>query len=507
MAPDFMLRDVGTFAAGEGAADAFDLVFHAGRLARHQPAPSRSGPRIFLTPGFWDAHVHLLHVGLRRQRLDLTPSRSLEEALASLGRFAGEHPEMPVVWAEGWDESAWTEKRLPTREELDGVVADRIVVMRRVCGHLAVLNSRGLTGAAVRWSDLPADGVLTEDRAMGLATLWPPTPAERDRALRDAQDAALRLGILRVSEMGSEGSADAYLGLLKHDALKLDVHLYFKPTQIDLALRLRQEGWLGQGRLHLGGVKAFADGSIGARTAALRAPYADRADAGRLLMTDAALGRLFEECAAHELPLAVHAIGDAAIAQVVEAAEATVARRGRPPHGWASVEHAELLDDDLLDRALAAGLRLSMQPNFIARWGEPGGLYETALGTERWRRLNPLRRAHDAGAVLVFGSDGMPMDPALGLRGAVHHPVEASRLSAEEALEIYLATRLQPLIGWDTDGQWLSGCRHFVLYEADPRKLAGGDLKCAPVRAVLRDGQWLLPPAEDLRRRGVVHVA
>lgn len=507
MSSDFTLRDVGAIVPGATATEGFDLVFHAGRLARYVPAPPGHTPQLFLTPGFWDAHVHLLHVGLRRQRLDLSATRSLAEASAALERFAGEHRELPVLWAEGWDESAWTEARRPTREELDRVVPDRIVVMRRVCGHLAVLNTRALAGAAVRWPDLPADGVLTEERVMGLAALWPATPVERERALRDAQEAALRLGILRVSEMGSEGSTDAYLGLLKHGTLKLDVHLFFKPTQIDLALRLKQEGWLTQGRLHLGGVKLYADGSIGARTAALRAPYADRAGAGRLLYSDAELHQLFEQCRAHELPVAVHAIGDAAVAQVVAAAEAIVTRHGLPPHGWASIEHAELLDADLLERAVAVRLRFSMQPNFIARWGGPAGMYETALGPERWQQMNPLRAVRDAGAVLVFGSDGMPMDPALGLQGAVQHPVPASGLSVEEALELYYASRLLPSIGWDPDGQWTSGCRQFVLHEGDPRRLAGGDVRSAPVRGILRDGEWLLPPAEELQRRGVLHGA
>jgi predicted amidohydrolase YtcJ len=506
MAQDFTLRDVGVAPSSGAPAIGYDVGFRQGRLAGVREAPAGSPPRVFLTPGFWDAHIHLLHVGLRRQRLDLSGVRSLEEAQAALAHFARDHPDSPVLWAEGWDEGAWHEPRLPHREDLDAVVADRVVVLRRVCGHLAVLNSRGLAGAAVGWPDLPPDGVLTEERAMGLASLWPPTPAERDRALRDAQEAALRLGIVQVSEMGSEGSTDTYLGLLKHGGLKLDVRLHFKPTQVDLALRLRHEGWLDRGRLRLGGIKVFADGSIGARTAALRAPYADRPGAGTLLLADAALQEIARTCLRHGLPLAVHAIGDAAIAQVVRVAEGIVGGGEPPGPGWASIEHAEMLDDDLLERACRLGLRFSMQPNFVARWGQPGGLYETALGRERWERLNPLRRIRDAGGVMVFGSDGMPMDPAVGLEGATRHPTEASRLTAEEALETYLGTRLIPSEGWEPDGRWRWGCRHFVLHEGDPRLLCGGDPRSSPVRAILRDGEWLIPPPEDLQRRGVMHV-
>lgn len=505
MTLDFTLRDVALRPADAECPSPCDLTFRRGRLTGKRLLPEERRPRLFAVPGFWDAHMHMLHFGLSRQRLDLGAAQSLEEALAALEAYARAHPEKAVLWGEGWDESAWAAARLPERADLDRVVPDRPVVLRRVCGHLAVLNSRAAAQAASRWPDLDPRGVLTGERAMALASIWPPTPAERETALLDAQAEALRLGIVRVSEMGSEGAVDAYLGLLKRGTLRGEVLLYFRPAQLDLALRLRDEGWLERENLRLGGIKVFTDGSIGARTAALREPYADGAGRGRLLCSDEQLAEILDRCVTHQVPVAVHAIGDAALAQVVQQAEGTLARRGPQASGWVSLEHAELVDEGLIERAGAARLRFSMQPNFIARWGGPGALYERALGAQRWARHNPLRRIWDAGVPLVFGSDGMPMDPVGGLRGAVEHPVAAARLTPDEALSAYSGWRASGVREWEPDASWRLGCDGLAIFERDPLDPGAGGAGPAPVRALLWRQQWILAPSDDLRRQGVVH--
>jgi predicted amidohydrolase YtcJ len=505
MPSDFTLRNVGLLVAGWSAAEPRDLIFRAGRLAIIRDAPA-GRPRLFATPGFWDSHVHLLHVGLRGQRLDLGATASVAEALDVLERFVREREGAGAIWGENWDDSVWSERRPPRREEIDRIARDRPVILRRVCGHMAVLNTRALEEASLRWPDLDASGVLTEERAMHLASIWPPTPDERGRALRAAQDRALAMGIVRVAEMGSDGAVDAYLELSKRDALRVEVDLYVKPTQIELALRLREEGWLDRGRLRLGGVKLFADGSIGARTAALRAPYADHPGCGRLLYADDELLAVLVRCRQAGLRVAVHAIGDAAIDQTLRQLERLAAESGRPEPEWLSLEHAELLTPDLLERAAHLDVRLSVQPNFVARWGQPGGLYEQALGRERWLEMNPLRRIFDTDIAVSFGSDGMPMDPALGLLGASGHPLEAQRLSVIEALDAYHGLRVAPWRQWGADEYWHLGCDSFVLYEADPQRLADGEIARAPVRGIFRNREWLQAPTESLFRWGLMHV-
>jgi hypothetical protein len=253
-------------------------------------------------------------------------------------------------------------------------------------------------------------------------------------------------------------------------------------------------------------VKLFADGSIGARTAALREPYADQPGCGRLLHADDELHAIFARCRQAGLRVAVHAIGDAAIDQTLRQLERLAAGSERPEPEWLSLEHAELLTGDLLERAAALGVRLSLQPNFIARWGQPGGLYEQALGHARWLEMNPLRRIFDADIAVSFGSDGMPMDPALGLLGASGHPLETQRLGVDEALDTYHGLRVAPWRHWDAEEYWRLGCDGFVLYEADPQRLAGGEIARAPVRGIFRHREWLQPPTESLFRWGLMHV-
>jgi len=505
MTLDFTLRDVALRPSDSDHPGPWDLTFRQGRLAFRRPAPEDRRPRLFAVPGFWDAHVHLLHLGLSRQRLDLGSVASRNELLSTLEAYARAHPEKGVLWAEGWDETVWQDASVPQQAELDLVVPDRPAILCRVCGHLALLNSRAAAQAALRWPDLDPRGVLTEERAMGLATIWPPTPAEREQALLDAQDAAMRMGIVRVSEMGSEGAVDAYLGLLKRGTLRGEVLLHFRPAQIELALRLREEGWLERNSLRLGGIKVFADGSIGARTAALAQPFADGAPAGRLLYGDTELAELLGRCRAHLLPVAVHAIGDAAIEQVIRVAERIAAQRGRQPGEWISLEHAELIDEAQLERAARIGMRLSMQPNFAVRWGQAGGLYDRALGGKRRARANPLRQVFDCGIALVFGSDGMPMDPALGLRGAIAHPEQASRLSADEAVGVYCGLRARGIREWAPRTPWDLGCENLVLFESDPANPDPRTGFRAEARAILQRREWVLAPSDDWRRQGVVH--
>ncbi|MBD3237974.1 MAG: amidohydrolase family protein, partial [Candidatus Eisenbacteria bacterium] len=468
-----------------------DLTFRQGRLSRLQPLPAGETPRLYATPGFWDAHIHLLHLGMGARRIDLSSTSSLEEALQALAERSRALSDDGVLWGVGWDESRWREGRPPVREEIDHWVAERPVVMRRVCGHLAILNSAALETARTRWPDIEPAGRLIEERSMALAQLWPESPEERVAALREVQHRALSMGITRVSEMGSSGATEAYVSLAEAGALRLAVDLFLPATAIERACELRDAGCFAGRKLRLGGIKLFTDGSVGARTAAFLEPYADRQESGTLLYADHALYEQLAACRERDLRVAVHAIGDAALGQLLRQLERLAAAGPLPP-GWVSVEHAELPRPDMLDRAADLGVRFSMQPNFVARWGQPGGLYARALGGERWRRLNPFRAIWDGGFPFVFGSDGMPMDPVLGLQGAVQHPVTEQRLTPAEALTVYLGGRHAPRGYWDAHDWWRSGCAGAVLYREDPRELGTGGMEAAPIVGLLWEGEWVV---------------
>jgi predicted amidohydrolase YtcJ len=179
-------------------------------------------------------------------------------------------------------------------------------------------------------------------------------------------------------------------------------------------------------------MKVFADGSIGAGTAALSGPYLDRPGEGQLNYTDEELLQLVQEAHAHGWQVLAHAIGDRAIEQVLRAygrVGVTAADRYR-------IEHFELAGDEQLERAARLGLIASMQPNFL-KWAKPGDLYEARLGKERTSRISPHRLALDSGLKLALGSDCMPLGPLFGIHQAVNAPHPAQRLTVEEAIQGY----------------------------------------------------------------------
>ncbi len=507
MVTDFALRGVILQDFHARAPEVYDLTFQSGRLTRFVPTPACAGRRLRLTPGFSDAHHHLLHAGLAVGRCDLGSCASLVEALERLADYArGPARDFAILRGERWDESHWPEGRGPTRAELDALAPDRPLVLRRICGHRVLLNTVAAREAASRLGPLGPDGEPTEEQTLLLSSVWPPSPAQLEGALAVAQERAIAMGITRVTEMGAYGALDTYVALARRGALKIDVELYLPPRELERVVALRGGGEFESRRLHLAGIKLYADGSIGARTAALRRPYADRATTGQLLLEDDALHTQLARALDAELTVAVHAIGDAAILQVLAQVERLATRDGRAVAGRVRLEHVEMIDQEMLARAGALGIDLSLQPNFVAQWAGPGGLYETALGRERALAMNPFVSMWDHPGALVFGSDGMPMDPAVGLLGAVAHPAEEQRLTPEQALSLYLGARAVPGGLWRRDDWWQFGCDGAVLYGSDPLELASGDLARAPVLAVLWGGEWLLEPPAELYRSGVIHV-
>jgi len=508
MISDFTLRGVVLQDFRERPEDLYDLTFHKGRLAKKQLAPAGAVPNLYLTPGFRDAHVHMLHVGLANKRCDLSGTKSLEEALARITEYRAKmKSEERVIWGWGWDESCWDPPVRPTLEAIDSAVSDRPVIMRRICGHQAILNSPALHEAGLHWDMLDPAGCLNEEQAMMMSGLWPPSRKELEEAFREAQSIAIRMGIVRVDEMGARGALDTYLGLQRQGDLKIEVNLFVPPDLIERVLELRDEGIFNGPKLRLGGIKIFTDGSVGARTAAFSEPYTDQVTSGKLLLSTSDLTEILVKCRRSNLNVAAHAIGDAAIAQVISAAEKAVESGGLTISPfWLAIEHGELVPEGALEKISRLGITMSMQPNFVAQWSAAGGLYDTALGPERARRLNNFKEVIEKKIPLHFGSDGMPVNPALGLHGAVNHPNPDARLSPREALEIYLGETAPNPGFWEVDRWWQLGADRAVLYSSDPMALSSGDLSDAHVRAVLSNGEWILPPPQEFLSNGIIHA-
>jgi predicted amidohydrolase YtcJ len=236
------------------------------------------------------------------------------------------------------------------------------------------------------------------------------------------------------------------------------------------------ESGFGDAWVRFGGIKLFADGSIGARNAAVSTPFRG-GGLGELTFNDAELRARIRDASSAGWQTVIHAIGDRAIRQVLDAHEAL----GSDPSLRHRIEHFELPKEEDLERVARLGLCISMQPNFIGNWSGEGGLYVDRLGPERDRASNPLRRIVERGIPLAFGSDGMPISPLYGLHWAVNGPYVDQRLTAQEAIERYTAA-----------GSWFA-FEEELKGRIEPEMLA--DL------VVLDQAPWLRP--ERIRERTV----
>jgi predicted amidohydrolase YtcJ len=432
-----------------------------------------------LLPGFIDAHTHMEVVGRRLLHADLGAATGRGEALDLLrAESSGEW-----VLGYGYDESTWDDRWYLTRNELDAVSTERPVVAFREDLHTASANSVVLDRYA---DELPESGVerkrgeptgvITEDAAEFLRAETAPDRAETKRLVEAARDHAHERGVTGVHDMVRRSHAPAaYRELARDGNLDLRVRLYYWADHLDAIDELGLVTNGGNEYVEVGGVKTFTDGSIGAGTAKLSTPYADRDGTGEWVVPPEELAGIVERATALDLQLAVHAIGDEAIAETLDALPADTALRHR-------IEHAELLPDDLSAFDAVA----SMQPNFL-RWAREGGLYETRLGDERTAASNRVSDVLDAAVPLAFGSDCMPLDPLYGVQQVVTAPRESQRLSVTEALRAY--TSGAAYAGHDEDrlGMIAPGmCADFVIlsespWEVDPSTIAGVEVEMTVV--------------------------
>lgn len=365
--------------------------------------------RVLLLPPFADTHMHLVGWGLENL-LPLLEGSALADVFERIREGIRKYPDWDAYVFWGVDETLLRERRLPTREELDRILPDRPLVVRRVCGHVAVLNSPAL--AKIPRNDEfvdPETGWVTEHWALRVRDLFPPTPAQREEALLLAQDRALRQGILMVHDFGDLEALNTLIRAWRDGALVLHVRFYLYDEDRGVFQKLHLPAGFGDDRLKIQGIKLFLDGSVGGRTAAFEEPYADAPDTrGVLLYSDRKLLSRIRWARERDLGVAMHAIGDRAIHQALRVLSRLAGEGMHLRH--VRLEHVEFPSEEALDLLGDLGVGFSVQPNFKLRWGQPGGMYETRLGPERAARNNPLARFVSRDLPHGYGSDGMPFD-------------------------------------------------------------------------------------------------
>jgi predicted amidohydrolase YtcJ len=465
-------------------------------------------------PGFVDAHMHFLHAGVKKTRPDLGGSRSLEETLDRLAAWLAAHPGASPVIGELWDESGWASRVRPHRKDLDAVAElaaaaghgpkERPIVLRRVCGHVAVASTAALPAIRARWDDDSLvdleSGLLLEQPSLYLNEVIGVPPAELDKALAAACRIAHSLGVTTVGDYSQAPYRAALHRAAAVGTLSVRVHSSIYVQQLEgeiaagFATKRPAPGPAGPGGalqpsswLRDGGLKVFLDGSLGGRSAALREPYLDApADLssdcgglahappeeqarrgsrfgcvghphpqGTLNWSDADVRRLFARAHDAGVQVHAHAIGDGAIDQGLAFFGELAAREDVEGRGWNGnalrhrFEHFEIAHDGQVARTAELRIVSSSQPNFVGTWSAHGGMYHGRLG-ERFRLNNRFQAMKRAGLHVAFGSDGMPFGPLVGIQAAVSHPEPEQRMALREALWHYTAASAWSL-HWESE--------------------------------------------------------
>jgi predicted amidohydrolase YtcJ len=468
-------------AAGGGRVLAVGTEAQADRWRGKRTKVWRLPPKQTVVPGFVDSHAHLATDAWRRTWVDLDGCATLEEALDRLRARVAKARHGEWIVGRGWDESAWPVKRYLTRHDLDRVSVSHPILVNRVDGHMCSVNSAVLrrfepTESAEgieRGPDGSPTGVLREAAAERAREAIPSPPeAEWADLLEEVIAHAHSLGITGVHDVVDQRHLRAYQTLRRQNRLAIRAYLCPYEDLLDMLTAAGMQTGFGDAWLRLGPIKVFADGSLGARTAALFDPYDDEPRAtGQLGHSPKELTALLAKGHRAGFQLAVHAIGDRAIDVVVEAFGRVLDREPREDHRH-RIEHFELPSDEALGRMGELGLILSMQPNFVARWSHPGGLYERRLGRERLARNNPFRFIRKRKLPLAFGSDGMPYGPLYGMSGAVDAPFASQRIPFADAIRAYTAGgAFASFTEHDAGGLAVGKVADFVVLSGDPARV------------------------------------
>ncbi len=418
-------------------------------------------------PGFIDAHTHAMDAASRNSWVDLGTTASRAEALNRLRTAA--RSAAPGTWivAENWNEAKWPERRYLTRADLDAASTDHPILACRIDMHMGTANTVALQTAQVP-RDAPgySDGVVKEETFGFVRDAIRVDAAALAAGFPSVQRRLHALGITAVHDMVGPIMVEAYQKVRASGGLTLRVLLNPYIEALDDLVRVGFRPGFGDEFLRLGPLKAFSDGSLGARTAALNEAYADDpSNSGRLMYEPTELRALLRKAHDEGFRLAVHAIGDRAVDLVAETLASLDGSRDRRHR----IEHFELPSAAALDAVARAGVVASMQPNFVGDLSHPGGMYESRLGQERLESNNPYRKILARKIPLAFGSDGMPYGPLFGIASAVNAPFEDQKITVDDAIAAY--TRGSAMAGGQERalGSLEPGKRaDFVVLERDP---------------------------------------
>ncbi len=370
-------------------------------------------------PGMIDAHAHLSGLGSALRNVDLVGTTSYDEVIARVAARAREVPPGSWIVGRGWDQNDWPDTRFPTHEALSRAVPNHPVYLTRVDGHAALVNAAAMRAAGVakdtrdtqggrleRNADGTPTGVLIDDAMGHVGRRIPETTADE---LRKGTEAALaevnRWGLTSVHDAGvSRRQIALYEEIAKEGRFTLRSYIMIQPDDSSLATffgRGPQSG-LYDGHLWIRSIKAYADGALGSRGAALLEPYSDDPHTtGLTRIQPDRLRHVAVEALKHGFQLNTHAIGDRGNRMVLDAYEAALDSVPSGDHRF-RIEHAQIIHSDDVPRFSELGVIPAMQSSHQTSdmyWAGNRLGQARLLGSYAWRSLL------NTGVVIPNGSD------------------------------------------------------------------------------------------------------
>ncbi len=384
-----------------------------------------------VTPGFIDTHLHLKWLALHKQWIDLSNVKSLEELKNALKKSSGEW-----VIGRGFNEKKFPEVKLPTRADLDEAVPDKPVLAIRVCGHVGVANTillkkvglwdkpKTVDGVEVNSEGKPT-GVLKEGALEYVLSKIPKPPLELYvKFMEETLKELVAKGLTTVASMNVD-PLEFYV--LQHSKIPLRVRVFFDIKYFGLLSKLKIRGCFGSEALRISGVKIIGDGSFGGRTAALRRNYVGTESKGKLLISHEFLEKVVREAKQLNMLVAVHAIGDRAIEEVLKI-DSKLLENVR-------IEHCSLTPPDIVEElAERKVFAISVQPRFRIsdKW-----LPKVIGEDSKWAYL--FYTLSKKGILVSFSSDAPvePYDPLINIEAAISEEGVGERVPLSEALKMY----------------------------------------------------------------------
>ena len=466
-----------------------------------------------IMPGIIDAHAHFYQLGLGLQEVDLRGTTSKEDVIKRITEFIPYQTSRFVV-ARGWDQNDWSDKSYPTKEDLDAVFPKVPVALQRVDGHALWVNSKALSMAGIdKAGAVPGgmimgdaqgtpNGILVDAPCDRVLELVPePTTEISAQALKLAQDLCFSMGLTGVHDAGLRRPIIELIDSLQQkDELRIKLDAMVSNIEPDVSYYLTQ-GPSVKHRLRVGSIKVYADGALGSRGAALRAPYSDDPEHfGAIITPMDELAALADRALLSGFQVNTHAIGDSAnvsVLSVYQEALATPIMAQKENVRW-RIEHAQVVPPDYFE-AFSKNIIPSVQPTHAT-----SDMYwvEDRLGQGRMKGAYAYKSLLNQAGILALGTD-FPVEyvnPMLTLSSAVYRRDTLGYPEAGFYLDEAI-TREQALKGmtlWAAYANFSEDIRgslspgkdaDFIFLDRNPLTCPEGELSQIKVLQTFIDGQ------------------